>query len=204
MRRFAWLVSVALCLAPAGASAEVFKLYGELNAGGMYGSGTAGMHKDDAFFHNAAGGAYGALFGAKVLVFDANVRHHQFISPEIMTWTQFTLGLNFSVDTGSEWDRKQKQGGYWEVGVGVGYGLGTGAQVMPPLDNGEITDKGFVIEGRIGFGKHLSSVFDIGLVVPTSYGFFFKTGSGANLMENQYQSVQVEALLVLRANLRLI
>jgi len=201
MRR---LVVLAMCLAPATAGAEVFKLYGEANLGGMYGTGTAGTPKDDAFFADARGGAYGLMLGAKLLFFDIHASHHQFISPDIRTWTQGTVGLSFGMDTGSEWDHKQGTGGYLEFGFGVGFGVGTGAQVDPPLDNGQLTDKGILLEGRFGFGKHLSSVFDLGLTLPISYGFFYKTGAGANEADNQYQSVQIEALIVLRANLRLI
>lgn len=204
MRRVACLAVLALCLASAGARAEVLKLYAEANAGGMYGTGTAGTQKADAFFADARGGAYGLMLGAKVLFFDAHASHHQFISPDIRTWTQFTLGLSFGIDTGSEWDRKQGTGGYVELGTGLAFGIGTGAQIDPPLDNGEVTDKGFLWEGRFGFGKHLSSVFDLGVTIPVSYGLFYKTGAGANEADNQYQSFQIEALIVLRANLRLI
>ena len=47
MPRLSTLVVVALALAlPATASAEVFKLYGELHGGGMYGAGVTGDQKD--------------------------------------------------------------------------------------------------------------------------------------------------------------
>ena len=62
----------------------------------------------------------------------------------------------------------------------------------------------FMLQGNVGFGKHLSSVFDIGVSVPVSWGYFFKSGGGANNTDNQYQGIQAEALLVLRANIRLI
>ena len=54
------------------------------------------------------------------------------------------------------------------MGADLWFGLGTGAQVMPPLDNAQLTDKAFLAEGRFGFGKHLSKVFDLGVVVPVS------------------------------------
>jgi hypothetical protein len=205
MRRFAWFVVLAVALAPAAASADVLKLYGEGVGGGMYGTGLSGTYKDDSFFGNAKGGAYGVLVGARFLVFDGNIKHHQFINGDgLKTWTQFTLGLAFGMDSGTEEEKKAGKGGYFEMGVGAGFGVGTGAQVDPPLDNSEVTDKGFILEGKLGFGKHLSSIFDIGVVVPVSWGYFFKSGGGANNTDNQYQGVQVEALLVLRANLKLI
>ncbi len=206
MRRLAYCVILAtLAMAPTAASAEVFKLYGELGGGGMFGTGLSGALKDDAFFANAKGGAYGALVGARFLIFDGNIRHHQYVNGDgLRTWTQFTAGLNFGMDTGSEQDKKQNKGGYFEMGAGLAFGIGTGAQVDPPLDNSELTDKAFMLQGNVGFGKHLSSVFDIGVAVPVSWGFFFKSGGGANNTDNQYQGVQVEGLLVLRANIRFI
>ncbi len=206
MRRLPCVVVLAaVCLAPTAASAEVFKLYGELGGGGMFGKGLTGTLKDDAFFGNAKGGAYGALFGARFLIFDGNIRHHQYVNGDgLRTWTQFTAGLNFGVDSGTEEQKKKHQGGYVEMGAGLGFGVGTGAQVDPPLDNSEITDKAFMIQGNLGFGKHLSSVFDIGVSVPVSWGYFFKSGGGANNMDNQYQGIQAEALLVLRANIRVL
>jgi hypothetical protein len=205
MRRFACLVVFAVALAPGAASADVLKLYGEAAGGGMYGTGLSGMYKDDSFFGNAKGGAYGVLVGARLLIFDGNIKHHQFINGDgLKTWTQFTLGLGFGMDSGTEEEKKAGKGGYFDMGVGMGFGVGTGAQVDPPLDNSEVTDKGFILEAKLGFGKHLSSIFDIGISVPVSWGYMFKSGGGANETDNQYQGVQVEALLVLRANLKLI
>ena len=76
-------------------------------------------------------------------------------------------------------------------------GVGTGQQVMPPLDNAQISDKGFLIQGVLGFGTHLSKNFDLGVSLPVSWGYFFKQGA-ANDLSNHYQGVQGEALAVLR------
>jgi hypothetical protein len=205
MRGLPYLVLAACLVAPAAASADVFKLYGEVGGGGAYGTGLSGTLKDDSFFGKAKGGVGGVLVGARFLIFDGNIRHNQFINGgETETWTQFTLGLAFGMDSGTDEEKKAHKGGYFEMGAGIGFGVGTGAQVDPPLDNSEVTDKAFMLEGRLGFGKHLSSVFDIGVSVPVSWGYFFKSGGGANDTDNQYQSVQGAALLVLRANIRLI
>lgn len=207
MGRLASLVVCAAIAVPAAASADVFKLYGEVGGGGMYGKGLAGDHKDDAFAVNGRGGSYGVLVGARFLVLDSHILHRQFLNgEETETWTQFNVGLNFGFDSGTDEQQKAGKGGYVEMGAFLGFGLGTGAQVDPPLDNSEITDKGFVLGGRLGFGKHLSKIFDIGLSVPVSYAYMFKSGNGAtaNNTENQYQQVMFEALLVLRANITFI
>ena len=198
-------LSILLALA-APASADTFKLFGELHGGGMYGQGTAGAQKDSAFFPKARGGAYGALIGGEFLFFDGLIEHTQYVNSDgLKTWTQFGVGMHFTSDTGSAEDRKAGKGGYIEFGGYLWFGLGTGAQVMPPLDNAQITDKAFLGEGRLGFGKHLDKIFDLGVVVPVSYGYFFKSGNGAaaNDLSTHYRGVEAEALLTLRANIRL-
>ncbi len=203
VRALAWLV----VLVPALASADTFKLFGELHGGGMYGTGLAGDQKDSAFFQNSPHGVYGAEIGAELLFFDAWIQHHQYTNgSRLTTWTQFGLGIHTEAEMGTPEDRKAHTNGYFEFGTGLWFGLGTGQQVMPPLDNAQISDKGFLLEGRIGFGKHLSDIFDIGVEIPVSYGFFFKNGAGAtaNNTSDQYRGAEVEALLALRANLRLL
>jgi hypothetical protein len=206
MGRFHYLVVAAALAVPATASAEVFKLYGEAQGGGLYGKGIGGDHKDDSAFQGGRG-AYGFALGGQFLIFDGNLRHNQFINGDgLTTWTQFTVGLNFGFDTGSEEEKKQNKGGYVAMGVGLAFGVGTGAQVDPPLDATEVTDKGFLLETKLNFGKHLNKVFDIGVQVPISYGYLFKSGNGAtaNMTENQYQTVQGQLMLILRANIRFI
>lgn len=204
MARLSPLFIAALLLAPAAASAEVFKLYGEARGGGMYGQGIAGDQQEESFFQGARGLGYGALVGGQFLILDGHIKHTQYRHDgALSTWTQFNGGLNFTLDMGSEEDKKAHKGGYLELGAFVGFGVGTGAQVDPPLDASEVTDKGFFLEGRLGFGKHLNKIFDIGISVPVSWGYIFKSGA-ANDMGNQYQSIQADVLLVLRANLRFI
>jgi hypothetical protein len=205
MGRFARLVLVALSLSvPVTASADVFKVFGEAHGGGMYGKGTAGDLKDSAFFNQASGPAYGALVGAEFLFLDAWIEHHQYIHDGIKTWTQFGLGLHFMVDIGDPKTVEAHESAYFEFGAGLWYGIATGAQVMPPLDKAQVTDQGFIGEGRIGLGKHLSNIFDFGVVVPVSYGYFFRDNAGAaNNLSTHYRSFEVEGLLALRANIKL-
>jgi hypothetical protein len=204
------VLSFALVLAAATpASADVLKLFVEADGGGAYGKGTSGdqVIKDSAFFAKAPHLDYGALIGAEFLFLDAWIQHHQLTDgSRISTWTQFGAGVHGLVDLGDAKQQKAHEGGFFEFGVGGWFGLGTGQQVMPPLDNAQITDKAFLVEGRVGFGTHLSSVFDFGLSVPVSWGYFFKNGNGAvaNDVSTHYQGIQGEALLYLRANIRLL
>lgn len=205
MARLVAPVAVAALLASAPASADVFTLYGEVHGGGMYGKGISG--EGESFFAQSTGPTYGALVGGRFLIFDGQIKHHQYPHDgELSTFTQFNVGLAFQANTGGEQAKKEHKGGYIEVGVWAAFGVATGAQVDPPLDNSEVSDKGFLLETRLGFGKHLSKHFDVGLAVPVSWGYIFRNGDGAaaNDISTHYQSVQVEALLVLRANLSFI
>ena len=204
MRAITLVLGGSLMVAAVPARADVLKLFGEAHLGGMGGKGISGDLKDEAFFANAPHLMYGAKLGARFLIIDAVIQHHQYRgSDELATWTQFSAGVGIQVDLGSEWDRKQHKGGFVEFGALLGFGLGTGRQVDPPLSNDEITDKGAVLEGRLGFGKHLNKVFDVGVAVSTSWSYLLKAGA-ANDVGNHYQSVQAEGLLYLRANIKLL
>ena len=205
---FASVLAIAMATS-ASASADVLKLFVEADGGGAYGVGTGGdkVIKDSAFFAKAPHLDYGALVGAELVFLDAWIQHHQFTDgSRIATWTQLGVGVHGTIDTGDLKQQKAHDGGYFEFGIGGWFGVGTGQQVVPPLDNAQITDKALLVEGRLGVGKHLGDVFDVGLTVPVSWGYFFKNGDGAaiNDVSTHYRGLQGEALLVLRANIRLL
>jgi len=204
---FTW--GAGAVLAPAPASAEILTVFAEAHGGGAVGTATSGEQviQDSAFFANVPHGAYGARIGAQLLFFEGAIQHHQFTDgSRIATWTQFELGLHGTVDLGDFKQQKAHEGGYVEFGLAGAFGVGTGQQVMPPLDNAQITDKAFLVAGRLGVGMHLGSVFDLGFVVPLSWGYFFKNGNGAavNDVSTHYRGLQGEGLLVLRANIRVL
>jgi hypothetical protein len=208
-----WLI-VALVLAglPARAGADVFKIFGEVHGGAVGGTGLSGDPveagpEDEAFFANVPHAAYGVRVGARLLIFEAAIQHHQFTNgSDLSTWTQFAAGIGIQADFGDEPARKARRNGFVDFGLNVAFGLGTGQQVDPPLSNDEITDKGFLVEGRIGFGKHLGKVLDLGVTVPVSVGYLFKNGfdDAANDVSTHYRSLQVAGLAYLRVNIKLL
>ncbi len=215
MRGVVAAVVILMSCPPAPAEANVFKLYAEAHGGGMYGKGTGGdlvdknaSMYDAAFFENAGPAAYGVAVGARFLVVAVEIQHHQYVGGgALSTWTQFGAGLQFEIGVGtpSVADKKDGKGAYVQLGTMLFFGVGTGQQVMPPLSNDELSDKGFLLQGSFGFGKHLNKALDIGISIPVSYGYFFKSGGAAvaNDVSTHYQSAQIEALLVIRGSFKL-
>lgn len=202
-------VLVAVLLAAASpASADILKLGAEIDGGGMAGTGTSGAQKDNAFFANSPPWAYGALINGELFGFlDAYIQHDQFTNGDrLTTWTQFGLGIHFQAQLADPIQQKAGKGPYIDAGLAGFFGLGTGQQVMPPLDNAQITDKGFLVETKLGFGTHLNPYVDVGVTIPVSWGYFFKNGNGigANDPSNSYQGVEGELFGYVRFNLKLL
>lgn len=202
-------------VAPRDARADVLSGYAQIQGGGASGVGLAGELKDDAFHSNAEGLAYGALVGVEVLFLDVWVEHNQYLSGSKLegTWTQFMTGLDIEFDLGKKQDAeilpktKRVKGGYsqyyGEFGIGLGFGVGTGQQVDPPLDNSELTDRGFIIQAQIGGGVRLHRTFSIGLSLPMQVGYMFKTDAPANDIDTNYGSMQAAVLLNARFKLQI-
>jgi hypothetical protein len=173
----------------------------------------SGDAKDDSFHEGAAGGVYGAMVGIEFLFIDGWIEHNQFRDGDGLagTWTQFMAGVDLKVNVGEPQGgtvEKGKRTGdtysstYIEMGFGLGFGVGTGQQVMPPLDNAQVTDKGFLGQAHLGLGYRLNRVLSIGVRVPVQIGYMFKNGV-ANDSGNQYVSAQAAALLGLRFDFQL-
>ena len=199
----------AFVLAPAAAAhADVVSLRAEVHGGGGGGTGLGGDAKDAAFFKEAPHGAYGALVGVEFLFIDVWVQHHQYVNGDrIATWTQLAAGLDIQIPFGDEGqpDVSGKRPGatnYAELGFAFGFGLGTGQQVMPPLSNGQISDKGVIGELDLAIGHKLGKLLDVGVRVPVGVGYFLKNGV-ANDLSNHYTGLQVQALLYLRLHVNL-
>jgi hypothetical protein len=224
MRFFGFILTLALA---APAHADVFTLTGDLHGGGMFGKGTSGDEavSDQAFFARIPNLTYGASVGARFLFLGATITHHQYAGPRIdegmsvdkpslATWTQLVVGVDFTVDLGSDHtepggpksgaQKPEPHGKFVHIAAGAGFGVGTGAQVDPPLNNEQVDDKAFLIEGKLGIGKHAGKHTDWGLLVPITYGYFFKNGVPANMLENHYQGIHVEALLFLRLRVKML
>ncbi|MCP4449573.1 MAG: hypothetical protein GY811_30205 [Myxococcales bacterium] len=190
------------------AHADILSVRGEARAGASLGRGMFGELKDEAFHQERGNIDYGVLVGAELFFIDAWIQHDQFISDGGVngTWTQFMTGLDVEIDFEDE-GSKAGAGGTWfaELGMGIGFGVGTGQQVDPPLDNSEVTDKGFLFEARGLVGYRLTGLLSVGASVPVQFGYFTKSGAGAvaNNVDNHYSSMGGAALLTFRATWQL-
>jgi hypothetical protein len=185
------------------AHAGVFDLYAQAEGGGAAGFGVAGAQKDNDFFGGADGGMYGAKIGAEVLFTDVWIEHWQLTDLKGIrgTWTQFMVGADVDFPVGDVAPGKKPKT-FAEIGIGAGFGLGTGQQVEPPLDNAQVTDKGFIAELSVGVDYRFNNVLSLGLAVPVTYGYLFKNGPGipANDEDKQYHELAVTPMLYLRMN----
>ncbi|RMH39551.1 MAG: hypothetical protein D6689_16195 [Deltaproteobacteria bacterium] len=209
---------LALVAPLATARAGVFELDAQIHTGGMYGKGIAGDRKAEAFHQGARGFTYGAKVGVEVLFIDGWIEHNQFYDGDRVdgTWTQFMLGFDVKFDMGDKVGAKPRgdddrfSRGFGELGIAAGFGVGTGQQVEPPLDNAQVTDKGFVAQAHLDFGYRLSRTVSVGLHLPFQVGWLLRSEPApmgpdptANEPSNWYGSVQASALVTLRMNFSL-
>ncbi len=191
------VAAAALSIAPAAASADLLSLYGQIHAGGSSGKGLGGDLKDEAFHDRAAGATYGVKVGAEIALIDVWLQHDQYYNDGGVhgTWTQIMTGLDMELDIGSA---------YIELGTGAGLALGTGQQVDPPLDDGEITDKGIIVEGRGGLGYRFAPFLSIGATLPVQAGYLVKSGPGTDVsgLSRGYTEMSFALLGYLRLNPR--
>ncbi len=207
------MVCAALGALAAPARADILTLHATAQAGGALGRGISGDAKDAAFHDGASGATYGAEVGVEILFVDGWIEHFQYAGSGglLGTWTQFMVGVDLKMHFGSQRGGHLEKGkrvgdayqvGYAEMGIGAGFGVGTGQQVMPPLDNAQVTDKGFLVQGSFALGYRLNRVISINLRVPVQAGYMFKNGI-ANDSGNQYTSVQGALLAGLRFEFQL-
>lgn len=216
MRKLALTVLPAFLITSAGlARADVLSLRVEGHLGGAGGAGLGGGEEasDAAFFEGATGATWGFLVGLEALFIDGWIEHHQYADQDdfLGTWTQFMVGLDLDVERVRKAPKgddgkatgKPRRTGYLELGFGVGFGVGTGQQVDPPLDASEVTDRGFVVEGKLGAGIYVANgLLGLGVSLPVQAGYFFKSGF-ANDADNQYFGAQGALLLVVRGKIKL-
>jgi hypothetical protein len=198
------LVALGLLLTAAPAVAGPFELHADLRVGAATGKGIGGDQKDRDFFAQSDGGVYGVLVGARLLFIEVSIEHDQFTDFKDLkgTWSELKVGTGGSIALDAPL-RGQDSALFLSFGFGVGFGVGTGRQVDPPLDNAQISDKGLMLNVRVGLEYRLGGFFALGVEVPAGWGYMWKNDVPVNDTSNHYQTFHVMGLAFVRARVGL-
>jgi hypothetical protein len=194
---------LTLAVAPA-AHAGPFELHADLRVGAATGFGIGGDQKNRDFFDQSKGGVYGLLVGARFLIVEVSVEHDQFTDFQSVkgTWTEFCAGIGGEI--GVDEPLKGEANRFLVTfGLDLGFGLGTGRQVMPPLDNAQISDKGVMADFHIGIEYRFAKIFALAAEVPVGWGYMFKNDVPVNDTSNHYQTFHAMGLGVLKVRVGL-
>ncbi len=189
-----------LCLWPTGAEAKLLDLYAATRAGGTVGWGLNEINPQASdFFKQVRGPTVGAEVGIELLLLNASINFNQMFDNNgpAGTLTQFLLGFDGEIDL----DGRQKPRTFLRLGIAGGVALGTHKPVDPPLDNNQVSDKGFVGQATVALDHHLNDVFSVGIELIPGYHFFFAGGAApVNDAGNQSQGVHMLGMLTFRAH----
>lgn len=208
MRRLtSWLLVVAaaaaILAAPRPASARVLELWLQLDpVGGWTGRRVAGGQLpagqgETDFFARNQGGMTGFKAGAELFFIDVFVDFKQgWGRPGERTtvgWTGSWLGVYLGIDL----DLHLGEGKKWHflIGADAGFGLGLAGAINPPINNDEVSSKGFVAQGRAGLDYHITKVFGIGLEADLGYHYLFLNGIPVNDISSHVQGIHFLGML---------
>jgi hypothetical protein len=156
------LALAALLAAPRPADARLVDLHVGGRAGGLTGWGTTANTPD--FFEHTRGAGVGFEAGLKLLVVDLSVTFTQVAdgSGTVGTLTQFLLGTNFDIPAGHLKFENGQPRSVFRPGFQGGFGFGTAGPVNLPLDNKQVSDKGFVSYATIAYEFFLNPFIGVG------------------------------------------
>jgi hypothetical protein len=155
------------------ADARLIDLYAGATAGGVGGWGTTPNTPD--FFDSTRGPGFGFDLGMKLLVFDLSANFLQVFDGSGLSGTliQFLLGVEVDIPLGNA---KLPDGLPQDVlkpEVGGGFGFGTPGPVNPPLTDSQVSAKGIVANGSVGYEHYLNPFMAVGGQVTFGYHYFF-------------------------------
>ena len=174
-----------LCAATAPAHAGLFEAYGQLNAGGGFGRGTANAGSKD-FFEAVQGGSFGGEVGVEILYIDLFVDHYEFFTNKLTgNWTQFMLGLDASFPMDDDHSTEAT------IGVDAGFGVGVlGSDTL--LDKTlRVSNKGLVSELRLQGDRLLGKYASFGLDLRVGYHYLIDQNKPINAPDATSQGMQL-------------
>jgi hypothetical protein len=186
-------VGVGASLAARPAEARLIDLHGGVIGGGLTGWGETSNTPD--FFKRRQGPGAGVEVGVKLLVFDVSASFVQLFnsSGTAGTLTQFLAGVNIDVPVGNDKFQEGVERGRSRNIIrpiaNLGFAVGTPEPVHPPLDNAQISAKGFVSYVGLGYEHFLNEFFGVGAQANFGYHYFIDGGlSEMTAVPNQTHS----------------
>jgi hypothetical protein len=157
------LLAAALLLAPRPAEARILDLHVGGRVGGLTGWGTNNATTPD-FFEHTRGFGVGFEAGLKLLVVDLSLTFTQVADGggTVGTLTQFLLGTSFDIPAGSLRFENGQPRSFVRPAIQGGFGFGTAGPVDPPLDNKQVSDKGFVSYATVAYEFFLNPFIGVG------------------------------------------
>jgi len=187
---FLILLAVALVLAIAvfgvaslragPAEARLIDLHAGAIAGGITGWGTTTETPD--FFQRRRGPGAGVELGVKMLVFDLSADFFQVFdgNGRAGTLSQLLFGVNIDVPVGNQKFQdgveRGKSKNIIRPVANIGVAAGTPEPVHPPLDNAQISSKGFVSYWGIGYEHFINEFLGVGAAANFGYHYFIDGG----------------------------
>jgi hypothetical protein len=176
MKRRGLLLAIVLggaLLAARPAEARLIDLYAGATAGGLAGWGTTPNTPD--FFDTARGGGVGFNLGLKLLIFDFSTNFFQTFnsSGAAATMVQFLLGTELDIPLGETKLPDGHSQSVLEPEIAGGFGFGTPGPVNPPLSNDQVSAKGVVVNGIVGYEYYFNPFIAVGGQATFGYHYFF-------------------------------
>jgi hypothetical protein len=170
-------------------------LYGSVLVGGTTGGGTARGGPD--FFDASEGLASGVKLGVRLFVVDFSIRFLQMIDSHGAASTLSTALLGSTLEiplVGGGHDvmgHPRRPEVVLRPGLGAGFALGTPAPVHLPIDNAQLSAKGFLVEGSCGVERLFGPYFGIGATLEGGYHYLFGQSATLNSGSDRSQGWQL-------------
>jgi hypothetical protein len=181
--------------ARAQARSKRVDLYGSVLVGGTTGGGTARGAPD--FFDASEGLASGVKLGVRLFVVDFSIRFLQMIDSHGAASTLSTALLGSTLEiplVGGGQDvtgHPRRLEVVLRPGLGAGFALGTPAPVHLPIDNAQLSAKGFLVEGSCGVERLFGPYFGIGATLEGGYHYLFGQSATLNSSSDRSQGWQL-------------
>jgi hypothetical protein len=166
------LLAAVLVLASRPAEARLLDLHVGGRVGGLTGWGSTDRTPD--FFAHTRGAGIGFEAGLKLLIIDLSVTFTQVAdgSGTVGTLTQFLLGPTFDIPAGSAKFENGDSRSIFRPGLQAGFGFGTAGPVSLPLDNKQLSDKGFVSYASLAYEYFLNPFIGVGAQAQFGWHYF--------------------------------